>query len=595
MATAQELARAQLGFDPLAPQQQPPPAAPPPVFNPELDLGLAKKQQVATVPAVPGTAMARMTPAQVEASQQADKQAQSGLAVAAIDSRHRQEAKAKAAERGEPPPAEAAHAEPQAEDPYAPQAAPPVHVIPGHWQDGTQSVSTQHGPAVSDDVRAGYDAATGLGLESAEKQADINRRRAFDEGQAAAEKVEAIKTRNAAIAANDNQRDQAVEVGMKRLNQINEETRAQYAEDSEKVFHPSVASKISGGLAMVLGGFSQGLTGSQTNPGVEAIKNARDRNIAQMEMHQKYGAKKYDQESNLLQKNIDRFGDKNKALIATQMQQNDLIMAQAERRAAALKTDEAEKGLLDLKANLMKDNAKLQNDFNIQEQGTIAESANKHFVGPQVVGGSAAPKDDARSKLYVPHTNGQGGYYAKSEKEAEEGRALQQGIGNLRYLTDKAKAIRAKTNVAERGLGLHTEDMDELRSLDAQIEEQTKAVSKSIRLNPETEKLFKSQSGNWTDMRGHPEKAADAMLAGLGAQASAHERSQGAQGAAQQIVRDQNGNNIAVTRGTASLAAPSGIGAPKGFRDVEGNPGRAEIKDVQKKQPVTYSYGTSRR
>jgi hypothetical protein len=97
----------------------------------------------------------------------------------------------------------------------------------------------------------------------------------------------------------------------------------------------STGNKVLAGISILLGGLGQGLTGRQTNPAMDVINNAIDRDIDAQKSE--LGKK-----TNLLSVNMQKYGQLRDALSATKMQIMTVLQSQVNQSASKLGTKQAQ-------------------------------------------------------------------------------------------------------------------------------------------------------------------------------------------------------------------------------------------------------------
>lgn len=98
--------------------------------------------------------------------------------------------------------------------------------------------------------------------------------------------------------------------------------------DPDRIWNnTSTGNRVLAGISIILGGLSQGMTGARSNPAMDVINNAIDRDIdAQKANLQK--------KSNLLSYNLNKYGRLDAAMAATRMQLLSITQAQINKTAA---------------------------------------------------------------------------------------------------------------------------------------------------------------------------------------------------------------------------------------------------------------------
>jgi hypothetical protein len=105
--------------------------------------------------------------------------------------------------------------------------------------------------------------------------------------------------------------------------------------DPFRVFHQSTANNVMAGIAVLLGGLSQGLTGARTNPAVDMITNIVDRDIDAQK-------NELGKNMNLLALNMAKYKNVAEATMATRANLLSLLDAQLAKSAAEAGTPQAQ-------------------------------------------------------------------------------------------------------------------------------------------------------------------------------------------------------------------------------------------------------------
>lgn len=122
----------------------------------------------------------------------------------------------------------------------------------------------------------------------------------------------------------------------------------------------STGNRVTAGISLLLGGLSQGLTGAKSNPAMDVINNAIDRDIDAQKAE--LGKKQ-----NLLSLNLQKYGRLDQAFQATKMQIMAVTQAQINQQAAkmgskqALAAAQVASGQMDVQIAMLKN--KLASDF----------------------------------------------------------------------------------------------------------------------------------------------------------------------------------------------------------------------------------------
>jgi len=327
-------------------------------------------------------------------------------------------------------------------------------------------------------------------------------------------------------------------------------------------------AKVVGAIGVALGGFVAARTGGP-NTAMEAIDRAIDRDIDAQKARLSAARGKLSEQRGIIGAMREQFGDERTADAAARHIYLDNAGMQVRKIIAGSQSKEIQARGQAMLADIDKRLGLYRTQVEKEAQGQLTE---RYRPGGYVGGAASGSASTVDSKLYVP-TGGDGkGYVARTEKEAVEGRALQDARQNLVPLLEKLKAKRGSTNWAERGLrGVYeTEDVAELKSLQAQATLQLKNLEQAGALDKGMQEIAGQILGDWTSMQGHPEKAADSLIGAINNKITSHERAQAAQGAQQSVAVDAQGNATPIIQGQTTTAGPRAE-MPAGFAPVGGN------------------------
>lgn len=355
-------------------------------------------------------------------------------------------------------------------------AAPagPTRVVPAHWQPGTHAVSMQRGMN-PDELEPGQqmrDAGAGLGLEAGDKRLEAAQRAAQADGLYAAARTYATQQANERIAALNQQRDAYVQQERQKLEKL--ATDAQAKIDPKAYWQDKgTLGKIGAAIAIGLGQFGASMKGGP-NGALQIIQAGIDRNIAAQQANIAQAGKAYDIKSNLYARNLQEFGDKERAILATKINYLDQVAGMVDAQKAVAKSVDADAAALDLKKRIFDERAQYADQFAKLTHTQVAEQQNEHFVPTQVVGG--APGQKGLEDRYVPTLGGYARSSAVAEKINAKGAVRMQMSENLRQihsLMDEAKKL-SSSNPKEY---LRLKEIDEqIQSLTADTLQQSNVM-----------------------------------------------------------------------------------------------------------------------
>lgn len=339
-------------------------------------------------------------------------------------------------------------------------------------------------------------------------------------------------------------------------------------------------AKVIAAIGVAVGGFVAGRTGGP-NQALDQIERAIDRNVDAQKARFAAARGKLDEQKGVYATMRQQFGDERMADEAAK----HAYLENAERQVHNLIADNASKDIQargqEILAGIQERKGMRAIELEKLAQGNLTE---KYRPGGFV--GGAAPASTADPKLFVPTGSNNQGYVARTEKEAIEGRALQDARQSLIPKLERLKQLRGESQGgrALNKVGWETEEVAEIKSLQGQVALGLKNLEQAGALDKGMQELAGQVTGDWTTLQGHPEKAADSLIADIHNKVSSHERGQGAQGAQQSIAVDAQGRPVAVTNGQFSFAAPRAE-MPSSFKPAGGAAAQPTYQSPQKAQP----------
>ena len=209
--------------------------------------------------------------------------------------------------------------------------------------------------------------------------------------------------------------------------------------DPNKIYsNASTGNRVLAGISILLGGLSQGLTGAKSNPAMDVINNAIDRDI---------DAQKADlgRKQNLLSFNMQKYGKLDAATAATRAQLLGITQAQISAAAAKSGSDVAisqarmANGQIDLQKSQI-----LQGVASQQTLQNVLSAPNG--IPPSLV--TKLPMEMRKTLVKVPTGNF---YQAKDEASAQRADKGLESVNTTQSLLDQAKAFMAAGRAAPGG------------------------------------------------------------------------------------------------------------------------------------------------
>jgi hypothetical protein len=270
----------------------------------------------------------------------------------------------------------------------APPAAP-SYTIPAHWQHQSASYATQYGMDPGELARGEEyrDEASWQGQMAANKRLDVMNRMAQAEGMQAAARIHANEVAQSRISQLNQERAQYVDQEKRRLEKLATEAQAKIDPEAHWKEKGSLA-KVMAGIAIGLGQFGAMMRGGP-NSALQIIQSEIDRNIDAQKANVANAKHAYDVRSNLYLRNLNEFGDKERAALATKINYLDTVAGLVDQQKALAKTDEAQAAWHDMQQSIAKERAGAADQFAIRTHDQKTEQLSDRFVPTQVVGGGA--------------------------------------------------------------------------------------------------------------------------------------------------------------------------------------------------------------
>lgn len=275
--------------------------------------------------------------------------------------------------------------------------------------------------------------------------------------------------------------------------------------------HGGALGSVLAAIAVGMGQYSASRTGG-SNAALGIINGAIDKNIAAQRdniENQKAGLVAA---NSLYAQNLAAFGDKESALLATKINYLEQAKAFMEQQAAL---NEGSARAMENKENML---AKADNqigDLNLKlaQLGHTREafSTSRHYQPGGMVGGGAAPKEDP---LLVQTPEGKS-YRARTEKEAQQARALESAYENMSNIVNEASKVRKQTGLHEyagKSLGYDSENIAKLQSLSGQATFGMKNAEEAGALDKGLTDQAGKLVGDFASLTGNPEARARAYL-----------------------------------------------------------------------------------
>jgi hypothetical protein len=292
--------------------------------------------------------------------------------------------------------------------------AGPMHTIPGHWQPGTRSEGrqgTEFDPEMMGGSQAHSDVAAGHRLIAADKQLEAAQQQGVADAVYAAAHADASKRAADQIQALQVQKEQYIAKEQTKLADLSVAAQKQVDPEAAK---GSGGAQMLAAIGIALGQFGASLNGGQ-NAALSIVNANIDRNIKAQEANIANAGKARDREASLYRQNLEAFGDKERATLATKMQYLEQVKGMADQQYAAAKNTANEGQYHSFIAGVNDEIAKTGKDWTQLTGVQVTKQANEHYQGAQTVGGPGAGQK-GKEKLYVPALGG----YARDEETARK-------------------------------------------------------------------------------------------------------------------------------------------------------------------------------
>lgn len=322
----------------------------------------------------------------------------------------------------------------------APAVVPsaPAQYIAPHWQPGTRSETsraTLFDPNRIQSVQDAQNASVGHGIIAGEKHVEAAKRMAEADVAYSVAHEEASRKAAADLARIDEERRAYVDTGMQKLNDLSVKASAKV--DPEAAKGPAGA-QILAAISIGLGQFGASLNGGP-NTALQIVNTNIDRNIRAQEFNINNARQTLNDEKSLYKENLEAFGDRQKAVLATKIQYLDQVKAISDQQYAKAKStlSEAQKAEFDQKVFAQRSELEMQLAKSLAV--TTETSGNERYVPGQYVGGGVPAQVGEKGKedLFVPSL----GVYARSKEEAIKMRDMSARTQNTVRELESAKKI----------------------------------------------------------------------------------------------------------------------------------------------------------
>lgn len=323
----------------------------------------------------------------------------------------------------------------------------PQRMIAAHWQPGTRAESTQHGidPSKLQPGQEYRDEAHVQGQLANQGQLAAAEQQGMADAVYAASHAAASKRAAEDMQRLDNEKRAYVAREQEKLAVLSTAAQEKVDPDAAK---GSAGAQLMATIAVALGQFGASLNGGP-NTALQMVNANIDRNIAAQRDNIANANKALGNASSLYRQNLDAFGDRERATLATKIQYLDQAKAMADQQYALSKHTMNEAQYHALNEKLLNERAKTLDEFGVLTSDKRTSQSNEHYVPAQVVGGGAGAK--GKEALYVPALGG----YARDPETARKLNThaamrtqINEDLHEIHALLDEAKG---KSSVTDYG------------------------------------------------------------------------------------------------------------------------------------------------
>jgi hypothetical protein len=324
-------------------------------------------------------------------------------------------------------------------------------VRPAHWSPSGEKTSREGyelDPVALEGMGVARDAAAGHGLLAADNR-----------HQAATIEAEAdLEGAKAKLAANQMGRQRLGELQaekeafesreLRNLQTLATDARAKVNPDQIWEGERGGLAKVMTAIAIGMGQFGAMMRGGP-NTAWQIVQHQIDTNIDAQKQKIANAKDAFSLQSNLYARNLQAFGDKERAVLATRMNYLDQVQNMLDMKRAEAKGNIADANYHDMQQKVMIDRATTQKEFlDLTKVKASEELTNKYHEAQAVGVGGQKGKDP----LYVPTLGG----YARDEKVAEKlnnkgalRMQITQNMKEIYSLMEKAKGLNSVQNYRE--------------------------------------------------------------------------------------------------------------------------------------------------
>jgi hypothetical protein len=325
-------------------------------------------------------------------------------------------------------------------------------VVPAHWthqsaKEGTEGYRLD--PTALESMGVARDSAAGHQLMAADHRLKAATIDAQAEAVSAQEKERAKHIGAEQLAALQTQRDQYIKDQLGKLQTL--ATQAQTKVDPNQIWKGEQGSlaRVWTAVMMGLNQFAVMWRGKGSNAAMQIVNDAINRSVDAQKSNAANAANAYQLQSNLYAQNLQAFGDKERAVLATRINHLDSVQNMLDMKRAEAKGELADAAYEDMTAKVQTALGDARKEFLDLTKVKSTEEVTDKYLQASVVGGGG---EKGKDPLYVPTLGG----YARDEQTARalnnKGALRMQMTENMRQihgLMEKAKKLNSAQNFRE--------------------------------------------------------------------------------------------------------------------------------------------------
>jgi hypothetical protein len=324
-------------------------------------------------------------------------------------------------------------------------------VRPAHWSPSTEKVSREGyelDPTALESMGVARDAAAGHGLLAADNRHQAATIEAEADAEAAKAKLVANQMGRQRLAELQAEKEAYESREMRNLQSLATQARAKVNPDAIWEGERGGLAKVMTALAIGMGQFGAMMRGGP-NTAWQIVQHQIDTNIDAQKQKIANAKDAFTLQSNLYARNLQAFGDKERAVLATRMNYLDQVQNMLDMKRAEAKGNIADANYHDLQQKVLNERAGAEKEFlDLTKVKASEELTNKYHEAQAVGVGGQKGKDP----LYVPTLGGYARDAETAQKLNNKGALRMQMTQNMKEihgLMEKAKGLNSVQNFRE--------------------------------------------------------------------------------------------------------------------------------------------------